>query len=184
MKIILFSRTHLIIEHWITKLEHCDSSKFTDIINCSGFKELGIAIGDPDHILLYHLAEGELEEKICYKFITKYQQQQKMLVFVNNPDPSQGLRIFRAGVHGYCNTYLGTKKLHVAIEVIAQGKIWVGGEILKHMSKKCGLNCSNSDSIGKDTKTSASATQQLLEAVQSKSNLVATLLSGFKKLWN
>ncbi len=186
MKIILFSRDDIVIDHWKEKLNNSQSSKhssskYSDIISCSSFAELGEAISDENHILLFHLNKGESEEDICYQFITKYQQQQKMIVFVNKPEVAQGLRIFRSGVHGYTNTYLGKEKLLVAIDVIEQGKIWIGAATLNRLLKDCGLNSKNNN---KNTSSDdVITTNKVTTSEEKKSNLLGSLLKGVKKLF-
>ncbi len=164
MNIILFSKEQSVLENWQNKLKHINSDYFNEVIHCSSFKELGKAVSDENHILLFHLANGNEEEKICYQFITKYQQQHKMIVLVNAPDATQGLRIFRSGVHGYSNTFLDEKKLSVAIDVIKQGRIWVGSETLNALVKNCGLN----SKINK----------------QKQKTLLGSVFYGIKKLFN
>jgi hypothetical protein len=139
MNVILFSKEQSILDHWKNILNDVKSSRYKNIIACNSFKELGDAITDEEHILMYHLATGDEEEKICYQFVSKYQQQHKMLVFVNAPNANQGLRIFRSGIHGYSNTYLAANKLLIACYIIEQGKIWVGSETLNKLLNDCGF---------------------------------------------
>jgi hypothetical protein len=196
MRIILFSRENIVIDHWKEKLNSSDFSKHSssklspskhspskhdEIISCLSFAELGEAISDENHILLFHLAQGDTEENICYQFITKYQQQQKMLVFVNKPDPAQGLRLFRSGVHGYSNTYLGKEKLLVAINVIEQGKIWIGAETLNRLLNDCGLDTKNSN---KESSSNEVISNEVNSSKEKKNNLLKTLFMGVKKLFS
>jgi DNA-binding NarL/FixJ family response regulator len=180
MKIILFSREDIVIDHWKEKLNSSSSSKYSNIISCASFAELGEAISDKDHILLFHLEQGESEEKICYQFITKYQQQQQMIVFTNKPEATQGLRIFRSGVYGYTNTYLGKDKLLVAIDVIEQGKIWIGAETLNRLLSDCGLD-SNNDTTEKLTKDLTFKKNPASN--EKKNSLLDSLFKGVKKLF-
>ncbi|MFK5985977.1 MAG: hypothetical protein QM479_11215 [Pseudomonadota bacterium] len=182
MNIVLFSKDQGVREHWLSKLNSLDFTHYNGVISCTSYKELGNAIEDKNHILLYHLLAGDAQEKICYQFISKYQQQHKMIVFVNAPDASQGLRIFRSGIHGYSNTFLDQKKLLIAIDVIEQGKVWIGSKILAKLLKDCGLDekvehkSTNKESIQKET---AEAPQQEI-----KTNLLGSLVKGFKKLFS
>ncbi len=137
MNIILFSKEQPVLENWQSKLHGINTQHYNNVINCSSFKELSAALADKKHILLYHLPMGNSHEKICYQFVSQYKLQHQMMVFVNSPDASQGLRIFRSGIHGYSNTFLDQKKLLTAIDVIEQGKVWIGAELLKKLLTEC-----------------------------------------------
>ena len=69
MNIVLFTKEQHVLEHWKEKLNNLDLSRFEETFICSSFKQLGNAIADENHILLFHLSSGEDEEKICYQFI-------------------------------------------------------------------------------------------------------------------
>ncbi|MFK5894524.1 MAG: hypothetical protein QM504_14990 [Pseudomonadota bacterium] len=175
MNIILFSKDPSVLDHWQNKFTHIDSSRFNEIIQCSSFKQLGNAIADENHILLFHLASGDEAEKICYQFIFKYQQQHKMVVFVNSPNAAQGLRIFRSGAHGYSNTFLDEKKLSVAIDVIEQGKIWIGAATLKTLLNDCDFGSKNNQE--KQVNNIDNSTEE------NPNSLLGALFKGIKKLF-
>jgi len=104
----------------------------------ASFKALGEQLQHPHAVLVFHLAPGDEEEKILYQFLSMYQQAHKMLILINVPVTAQGMRMYRAGIKGYCNTYLTPHKLMTAIKVVEQGKVWMGSEILKKLLD-CGL---------------------------------------------
>ena len=179
MNVILFSKETYILDHWQNILNDVKSSRYQNIISCRSFKELGDAISDQDHILMYHLAAGDEEEKICYQFITQYQQQHKMIVFVNTPSASQGLRIFRSGIHGYSNTYLAANKLLIACYIIEQGKIWVGSETLNKLLNDCGFRATQP--VNKLMNNSQQADNKVNK--DSDKSLIGVLFKGMKNLF-
>lgn len=182
MNVILFSKEPSILDHWQKILNDVKSSRYQNIINCSSFKELGHAISEEDHILMYHLAAGDEEEKICYKFITKYQQQHKMIVFVNAPDASQGLRLFRSGIHGYSNTYLAANKLLIACYIIEQGKMWIGSETLEKLLTDCSFR--SAQPINKLMKNSNHTVTNLNKTdAQEQKSFLGALFRGMKNLF-
>ncbi len=137
MQLICFSKNKDVLDYLLEKSRLVDD-RF-EVIMCDSFAVLGDAIENEDHLLVYFLTEGDEAEKICYQFISKYQQQHKMLVLVKKPDARQGLRLFRAGVHGYSNLRLDDKKFKVALDVLEQGKIWIAAETLKTLINDCQL---------------------------------------------
>jgi hypothetical protein len=175
MNIILFSKEQSVLDLWQNKLTNINPTRFSEIISCSSFKELGNAIADENHVLLYHLLSGDDEERICYQFISKYQQQHKMMVCVNSPNATQGLRLFRSGIHGYSNTFLDDKKLLVAIDVVEQGRIWIGSETLNCLNNNCGLNSKNINEKSGDGSVNTNDDKP--------SSLLGTLFRGIKKLF-
>ena len=132
MKLLLCSRNEGIVSRW----EEILSSQYENITLCSKDKSLTNIIKNlsieelEQYIILYHLTQDIIEEKVLYQFLSEHPIAKQMLVLVNTPENEQGIRILFSGVHGYANVYLNSEKLKSAVKVIEQGEIWAGEEIL------------------------------------------------------
>lgn len=56
-----------------------------------------------------------------------------VLLFSNQPSPSEGVEWFQRGIKGYLNTYSNTKRIEQAIEVVNTGNIWLGQTVMQTM---------------------------------------------------
>jgi two-component system, NarL family, nitrate/nitrite response regulator NarL len=135
MKLLLCSRNEGIISRW----EEILSSQYENITLCSKEHALKDTIVNlsieelEQHLILYHLPEDVIEEKVLYQFLSEHPIAKQMLVLVNTPENEQGIRILFSGIHGYANVYLNNEKLKAAVKVIEQGEIWAGEEILMQL---------------------------------------------------
>ena len=129
----------------IDKLKSNISYQYKQIISCSPRNSL-ISIlqqhqNDDDFVILYHLntalknEEIHDEEKKLGLFIKNNPLAYKFIVLVNSPSTEQGIRLLHLGVKGYANTYISQSKLLTAIDVVFQGEIWAGQDILTRLLK-------------------------------------------------
>lgn len=129
MKLILLSNNTDILNRWQNILkEH-----FEETVRCRSLEDLNANMMSDDIIVLYHLSPGVDQEKAVYQFVNHYRKAHRMMIMVNGPDPEQGIRILRSGVHGYGNSYLKPDKLRAAVKVIEQGEVWAGQDILQKL---------------------------------------------------
>jgi len=141
MKIILCSFNPDISEKWHSIL----TTTYTDIEQCKRNKTLSDFASElsstNDYIILFHLKNDANDEKALYTFIKQFPIAKHLLVLVNTPNADQGIRLLHAGIHGYANAHLNETKLLTAINVIAEGEIWAGEDILiKLLQKKTDIS--------------------------------------------
>jgi len=129
MKLILLSQNTDILNRW----ENILTDQFDKTMRCQTLEELNANMMSDDIIVLYHLYPGVEQEKAVYQFVNHYRKAHRMMIMVNGPAPEQGIRILRAGVHGYANSYLKPDKLRAAVKVIEQGEVWAGQDILQKL---------------------------------------------------
>jgi len=129
MKLILLSNNTDILNRW----ENILAEQFDETVRCQTLEELNTGMMGNDIICLYHLNPGVEQEKAVYQFVTLYRKAHRTMIMVNGPDPEQGIRVLRAGIHGYGNSYLKPDKLRAAVKVIEQGEIWAGQDILQKL---------------------------------------------------
>jgi len=129
MKLILLSQNTDILNRW----ENILADQFEEAIRCHTLEDLNAHMTSQEIIVLYHLSQGVEQEKAVYQFVNLYHRAHRMMVMVNGPEPEQGIRILRAGIHGYGNSYLKPDKLKAAVKVIEQGEVWAGQDILQKL---------------------------------------------------
>jgi len=129
MKLVLLSQNTDILNRW----ENILASHYDETVRCHSLEELNAHMSSQDITVLYHLNPGAEQEKAVYQFVTLYRKANRMMVMVNGPEPDQGIRILRAGIHGYGNSYLKPDKLLAAVKVIEQGEVWAGQDILQKL---------------------------------------------------
>jgi len=54
----------------------------------------------------------------------------RVIVCADVPDDEQGLALLKAGVYGYCNTWMASAQLGRIIEQVKAGEVWVGRNLI------------------------------------------------------
>ncbi len=138
MNIILCTKNEDLLASWqetVTGAGH-------QVLSCGVGKSLADLVQEhketiaSEFVVLYHLLPDVNEEKALYTFLQAYPVADRMLVLANIPDTEQGIRLLHSGVHGYANARINSQKLLAAIEVVHQGEIWAGEEILMHLLQR------------------------------------------------
>lgn len=136
MKIILCSYNSEIVLEWESNLH----SQFEEFLLCSKNKSLLDIIHElqspSDYIIMYHMKSDPNDEKALYTLLQQHPIAHRILVLVNTPNTDQGIRLLHSGVHGYANARINAQKLLAAINVIIQGEIWAGEDILMKLLQK------------------------------------------------
>lgn len=135
MKLLICSFNEAMANQW----QQIFKDKFAEIIICREEKPLphyaSEMTGHNDHLILYHLKKDSNEERALRTFLKQYPSMGRMLVLANVPDTDQGIRLLMLGVKGYANAHLSADKLATIMEVVSQGEIWAGEQILTEMIK-------------------------------------------------
>lgn len=122
------SRWQEILSASYNNITLCDkSSALSDFIHAHNKEEIN------NSVFLYHLPQDANEEKTLYHFLSEFPIAKRMFVLVNCPDNDQGIRLLFSGIHGYANVHLNEEKLKAAVNVIGQGEIWAGEDILMQL---------------------------------------------------
>ncbi len=138
MKLILCSSNENIVSRWSNIL----SVEYGNILACNKENSLSSILDSispqeyESSVVLYHLLNDPIEEKILYSFLSKYPIAKQMIVLVNAPDNDQGIRLLYSGIHGYANIYLNNEKLKSAVKIVEQGEIWAGEGILMALLRR------------------------------------------------
>ncbi|MBF0265023.1 MAG: response regulator transcription factor [Gammaproteobacteria bacterium] len=138
-KIIICSPQATVID----KVKSEISNQYNQIIVCSPKHSLISILNkhseNENIIILYHLNSALKDDTLRQEeiklglFIKQNSIAQKVIVLVNRPNTEQGIRLLHLGVRGYANTFINQSKLLTAIEVVFQGEIWAGQDILNKL---------------------------------------------------
>lgn len=90
------------------------------------------AAGAPELILL-HMRLSGLNGVAGVQALRAVNQAVKVMVFADVPDDNEGLRLLRAGVVGYSNTYMATELLRRAVGIVRAGEVWVGRKLIQRL---------------------------------------------------
>ncbi len=136
MKLILCSYNEDILPKWQSQIKQ----RYEDIVICREERPLTDYIEElssvEHYLIIYHLKSGVNEENALHTFLKQFPIAKNMLVLVNIPDTDQGIRLLSAGVHGYANAHVNTNKLLGIIDIIKQGEIWAGEDVLSKLLNK------------------------------------------------
>lgn len=89
-----------------------------------------VAEGD---ILLLQLSQIAIYSPLQIYKIREHLPHAKLVVFANLPTDTQGRDFLKAGVYGYCNTYMEPELLLVVIEAVDRGQVWVGWGLMQSL---------------------------------------------------
>jgi DNA-binding NarL/FixJ family response regulator len=141
--VLLFSTRDSICQSWTEALEgSCEliacKDEFDCITNLHSF---------PESIVLFHINsyEGDIA-----KFLKKvrYDYPGAHTMFLSDvPHFQEGIDLLRMGVNGYGNSYINQSHLQHALNVIADGNIWLYPKFLDILIKETYASVNNSEQI-------------------------------------
>lgn len=83
-----------------------------------------------DAIVLQHLKGPEADGLATVTAFIQAQPAVKVIACVDLPNDDHGLALLKAGVYGYCNTWMAASQLQLAIEQVRAGEAWVGRSLI------------------------------------------------------
>jgi two-component system nitrate/nitrite response regulator NarL len=130
MILLLCSKNATVLEKWSSAL----SSKW-QVYQAMSAEELSSILDrfTVDLILLHrNMLDTDQLNSLCAQSHTT----QKVFVFSDRPDDSEGLYCLKIGCVGYANTYIRETRLKAAVEAVESGLVWVGGSLMRYMIKR------------------------------------------------
>lgn len=92
-----------------------------------------LKVADSTIVWVHVLLEQEVQWKLLVQTILSRTPHAKVIVLSNNPDQAEAMHALALGVVGYLHAYAHPKVLKEVASVVAQGGVWLGRELLKHL---------------------------------------------------
>lgn len=124
--IILCSTDEKVRERWLVFLDGIDMLSV-----CTNIDYIPAMLSEHrDAIVLQHLKEPETDGLASITAIIQAQPAARIIACVDLPNDDQGLALLKAGVYGYCNTWIAAAQLQLVIEQVKAGEAWVGRSLI------------------------------------------------------
>ncbi|MDT8404503.1 response regulator transcription factor [Sulfuriflexus sp.] len=124
--IILCSTDEKVLARWQQGLDV--SEKY---IVCTDQVDLNASINrHQDSLVLLQLNFPDLINADDVAKLVLAQPSIRVIVCADVPDDEQGLALLKAGVYGYCNTWVASAQLGRIIEQVKAGEVWVGRNLI------------------------------------------------------
>lgn len=95
--------------------------------------DASLKVADSTIVWVHVLLEQEVQWKLLVQTILSRTPHAKVIVLSNNPDQAEAMHALALGVVGYLHAYAHPKVLKEVASVVAQGGVWLGRELLKHL---------------------------------------------------
>lgn len=95
--------------------------------------DTSLKVADSTIVWVHVLLEQEVQWKLLVQTILSRTPHAKVIVLSNNPDQAEAMHALALGVVGYLHAYAHPKVLKEVASVVAQGGVWLGRELLKHL---------------------------------------------------
>ena len=124
--IVLCSTDDKVQERWYAYLEGLG-----DVYTCSTYDQLiEIKADYPDAIVLLQIGFPQMDNTAAIAAFIENNSLLKTIACADTPDDDQGLELLKAGVSGYCNTWMAAAQMERVIEQVKAGEVWVGRSLL------------------------------------------------------
>lgn len=126
MMLLLCSSNEAVRKKWSTAL----ADRFT-ILQANTFAEITRQFKSlPIDMLLVHRSmvdERQLRELCLLK------KGNRVFVFSDRPNDTEGAACLKAGCVGYANTYISSARLVMAVEAVSSGLAWLGKSLMQYL---------------------------------------------------
>jgi len=124
--IILCSTDDKVLERWRNSLENLH-----DLSVCAEHEQLSGQIRQfQEAIVLLHMNFPQMDSPVAIAALIQANPSIRVIACSDNPDDNQGLEVLKAGVYGYCNTWIAAQQLERVIEQVMAGEAWVGRSLI------------------------------------------------------
>jgi DNA-binding NarL/FixJ family response regulator len=110
-----------------------------ELTNCA-------ATGMFDLILLHRLM---IDSTICSE-IRRLAPSSKLFLLSDQPGHEEGLAFLKLGIVGYANTYISPERLAEALQIIANGGVWLGQKVIQQLILEARFNEKDIDEYAPD----------------------------------
>jgi DNA-binding NarL/FixJ family response regulator len=104
------------------------------------------ATGMFDLILLHRLM---IDSTICSE-IHRLAPSSKLFLLSDQPGHEEGLAFLKLGIVGYANTYISHERLAEALQIIANGGVWLGQKVIQQLILEARFNEKDIDEYAPD----------------------------------
>lgn len=129
MILLLCSKNETVLDKWSSVL-----NKKWQLHQAMSLDEI-FSILDRFTIDLLLLHRNMLNGEQLKQLFERTDKIQKIFVFSDRPEDSEGLVCLKMGCVGYANTYIRDVRLIAAMEAVESGLVWVGGSLMQYLIK-------------------------------------------------
>jgi len=153
---LIFVQDPNALKNWL-KACGTDSKILYDLIDLSDRYD------SKSDLLLIQISENSTIDQII-----ELAKQFHIIAFTNNPNDSEGVKLFQNGVKGYVNTFATVERIEQVLATINAGSIWLGQSVMSAMISSLAVKQQAQDAW-KDSLTDREQ-QTVLLVLESKTN--------------
>ena len=104
-----------------------------------------------DALILLHVGFPQLANPELVSAFTRNHTEMRVIICSDVPNDDEGLSFLKAGVFGYCNTWIAEKQLRRVVEQVTADEVWVGRAlILKLINNLSHVSQADSSTMAND----------------------------------